>query len=92
MKVNTGKMYTDSLGKENRSSQMNDLIDIGIFAADSKNNDGRKQANPLYLKKYRFTSGDHIVYVIVQGKPAWLGIDPYNKLIDQIRDDNIKIF
>jgi len=92
MKVNTGKVYTDSSGKDHPATQMDDFIDIGIFAANSKNSEGKIIINPLYLKKHRFTPGDHTIDIIVKGKPAWAGIDPYNKLIDRNLDDNIKSF
>ena len=69
---------------------MNDYIDIGIFGANMKDKDGRTVANPLYLKKYKFTYGPHSVSVIVKGKPLNAAIDPYGKLIDRQPNDNIK--
>jgi hypothetical protein len=62
----------------------------GIFAADSKNKEGRSQVNPLYLKKYKLNYGEHTITVIVKGKPVRLGIDPYSKLIDRNPNDNVK--
>jgi len=91
LKVSTRKMYADSAGNEKPAAKMNDYIDIGVFAADSKDKDGRTQTNPLYLKKYKLTAGVHNITVIVKGKPpVRAGIDPYVKLIDRIPDDNVK--
>lgn len=90
LKVSTRKMYADSAGNEKPALKMNDYIDIGVFAADSKNKEGRTQINPIILQKYKLTAGVHNISLIVKGKPAKAGIDPYVKLIDRIPDDNIK--
>lgn len=90
LKVSTRKMYADSAGNEKPALKMNDYIDIGVFAADSKNKDGSLKTNPLYLKKYKLTAGEHTYELIVKGKPIRAGIDPYVKLIDRIPDDNVK--
>jgi hypothetical protein len=90
MTVSTRKMYADSAGNEKPALKMNDYIDIGVFAADSKDKDGRTLTVPLYLKKYKLTAGVHNISVIVKGTPVKAGIDPYVKLIDRIPDDNVK--
>ena len=45
---------------------------------------------PLYLKKQWLAPGVHKLEFVVKGKPAKAGIDPYNKLIDRVSDDNVK--
>lgn len=90
LKISTQKMYADSKGNEKPDPKMNDYIDIGVFAADTKDKEGREITNPIYLKKYKFTPGEHTVTIIVKGEPVKGGIDPYIKLIDRIPDDNIK--
>ncbi|MCF0056252.1 M1 family aminopeptidase [Dyadobacter sp. CY356] len=85
---NTKKLYADSAGKET-VAPMNDYVDIGIFAAESKNKSGQKQINPLFIKKYKLKPGNQTVTIRVKGKPVKAGIDPYNKLIDRIPDDNL---
>lgn len=82
------KVYADSSGKETPAA-MHDYIDVGVFAAETRDQDGRKQVNPLYLKKHQLKEGAHTVTVRVKGKPVKAGIDPYNKLIDRIPDDNL---
>ena len=62
---------------------LNDYIDIGVFT-------GKKdEEKPLYLKKERLTQATQTFEIIVDQMPTRAGIDPYNKLIDRIPDDNI---
>ncbi len=79
LKVDVAKVYINDKGNDVPAKQMNDYIDIGIFAADSKNKEGRSQVNPVYLKKYRFNYGAHTLSVIVKGQVV--GVD-HCKLID----------
>ncbi|MDB5133571.1 MAG: family transporter protein [Mucilaginibacter sp.] len=88
--VNVGKVWIDNKGNDVPAKNMNDYIDIGVFAANSNNKQGRSKVNPLYLKKYKLTAGQHIISVIVKGKPVSVGIDPYAKLIDRMPNDNMK--
>ena len=90
IKVDVGKVWIDDKGNDVVAKTMNDYMDIGIFAADTKNKEGRSQVNPLYLCKHKFTAGEHIMNIIVKGKPVRVGIDPYAKLIDRQPNDNLK--
>jgi aminopeptidase N len=87
LQINTAKFYADSAGKES-IAKMNDYIDIGIFGEETKDKNGRKQTNPLFLQKYKLPEGAKTITIKVKGKPVKAGIDPYNKLIDRIPDDN----
>lgn len=86
--ISSAKVYADSVGNEKPASVMNDYIDIGVFAAKSKDKQGHSKTNPLYLQKHRLTAGEHTIKIHVKGKPEKAGIDPYNKLIDRVSDDN----
>ncbi|MFI5154246.1 MAG: ABC transporter permease subunit [Chitinophagales bacterium] len=86
------KSYADSSGNEKDAGPMNDYIDIGVFAANTKSKDGRSIVNPLYFQKHKFSAGNYTIDIIVNGKPASAGIDPYCKLIDQNQGDNIVNF
>jgi ABC-2 type transport system permease protein len=44
----------------------------------------------LYLAKHRFTGKDTTLELVVDEAPFDAGIDPYNKLIDRVSDDNRK--
>ena len=62
---------------------LNDYIDIGVFS-------GKKdQEKPLYLQKQKLTGEHQTFTVVVDQAPTRAGIDPYNKLIDRIADDNV---
>lgn len=88
LKVKARKMYADEKGNESEAPDTNDLIDIGIFAEDKVEDNGKKLTQPLYLKKHRLGNGEHTIVLTVQGKPVRAGIDPYNKLIDRVPEDN----
>jgi hypothetical protein len=92
IKIDVSKVWIDDKGNDVVAKSMNDYMDIGIFSADSKDKTGRKQTNPLYMHKYKFSEGPHTLQIIVRGKPVRVGIDPYAKLIDRIPADNIKDF
>jgi len=87
--VSVAKTYTDGSGHDADANQINDLIDIGIFAATNRDKGGGAKTSPLYLKKYRLTRGEHSFDIIVKGRPLSAGIDPYNRLIDRRPEDNI---
>ena len=78
------KTRADSTGHE-IEVPMNDLVDIGVFAAGGEQ--GSDQ--PLYLKRHRIRSGRQTITITVARKPARAGVDPYDKLIDRNRDDNV---
>ncbi len=88
--VQMKKIYYDGLGGEKGTGSGQDLIDIGIFAEDGKNELGMKKKIPMYLKKHWLTPGEHKLEFVIDGKPEKAGIDPYNKLIDRVPDDNLK--
>jgi hypothetical protein len=92
LNVNVNKTWQDEKGREVQAKEMADYIDIGIFGAATVNKSGRWQTHPLYLQKYKFGAGSHVITVIVHGKPQWAGIDPYGKLIDVRPADNSKSF
>jgi hypothetical protein len=87
--VQSKKLYYDKQGKEISTGKGRDYIDIGIFAEEGKNTKGMKKKVPLYLKKHWLTPGEHTLEFTVKGEPKKAGIDPYNKLIDRISDDNV---
>jgi hypothetical protein len=87
----TSKTYVDEKGDEKPAGKMNDYIDIAVFGDNTVNKQGRVEMNPLYQQKYRLGMGTHTISVVVTGKPASVGIDPYLKLIDKIAGDNMKI-
>jgi len=76
---NSKKIRSDENGQESETA-MNDILDIGVFDKDG---------NILYLKKHLVKSGENTFEVIVDKIPFKGGIDPINKLIDKVSDDNL---
>lgn len=73
-----------SNGNGNESPMpLNDYIEIGVFKGP------KDEEQPLYLQKKRLTQEQNTFEIIVDEKPTRAGIDPYNKLIDRIADDNM---
>jgi ABC-2 type transport system permease protein len=76
------KVKSDGSGNET-SMPLNDYIEIGIFKGE------KDHETPLYLKKEKITQEKNTFEIIVDEKPTRAGIDPYNKLVDRIADDNM---
>lgn len=86
--IDVNKVYADSSGAESKAP-MDDYLNIGIFAEETTNAEGRRLTQPLYLHKHKLTAGKHTLQLRVKGKPVKAGVDPYNILIDRIPDDNV---
>ena len=79
--VQAKKFKSDGSGNET-PMPLADYIDIGVFS-------GKKDhEKPLYLKKEKITQEKNTFEIIVDELPTRAGIDPINKLIDRIPDDN----
>jgi ABC-type transport system involved in multi-copper enzyme maturation permease subunit len=80
--VQARKVQADGNGAES-PLPLDDFIEIGVFS-------GVKDfEQPLYLHREKMTK-EHATYTVtVDRKPTRAGIDPYNKLIDRIADDNM---
>ncbi len=82
LNVQARKVQSDGNGVES-AMPLADYIDIGVFT-------GKKdEEKPLYLKKEKLTAEHQTFTIIVDQQPTRAGIDPYNKLIDRIADDNM---
>lgn len=79
--VQARKVKADGSGKESPMS-IDDYIDIGVFS-------GKKDhETELYLKREKISQEKQTFEIFVDKLPTRAGIDPYNKLIDRISDDN----
>ncbi|HKD09138.1 MAG TPA: hypothetical protein VKB79_24760, partial [Bryobacteraceae bacterium] len=80
--VEARKVQSDGNGAES-PMPLNDYIDIGVVAGS------KKDEKLLYMKREKFNSTDRRTFtILVDREPSRAGIDPYNKLIDRISDDN----
>ncbi|HZP64980.1 MAG TPA: hypothetical protein VFB32_01610, partial [Rudaea sp.] len=84
-KIHAAKVYVDGVGKET-PAKVDIPIDIGVFARAPN---GQEADQPvLLLEKRDVPDGDSTMTVTVDGEPYEVGIDPYNKLVDRVSDDN----
>ncbi len=83
--VDAQKLRADGKGSES-PVPLHDWMDVGVFAKAAP---GQDMGKPLFLEK-RLVTQPHATFTLdVTGLPAKAGIDPYNKLIDRVPDDNI---
>ena len=78
------KMRADGQGNETEVP-MDDLVEIGVFASGV----GDDLGEPLHLERHRIRSGEQTIRITVAREPARAGIDPWRKLIDRQRADNV---
>ncbi|MDY8137133.1 ABC transporter permease/M1 family aminopeptidase [Aquimarina sp. 2201CG5-10] len=88
--VDSKKIYYDDKGKEERTDDKTNYIEIGLFGEDIVDDQEVPLKNPFYLERKWLKSGENTFTVITDKKPVKAGIDPYNKLIDRNSDDNLK--
>ena len=82
LSVQARKVQADGNGVESPMA-LADYIDIGVFS-------GKKdEEKPLYMKREKLTQEHQTFTIVVDREPTRAGIDPYNKLIDRIADDNM---
>jgi ABC-type transport system involved in multi-copper enzyme maturation permease subunit len=82
LEVEARKVQVDGDGVET-PMPLSDYIEIGVFS-------GKKDyEKPLYLHLEKMTQQHATYTVVVDSRPTRAGIDPYNKLIDRIADDNM---
>ena len=85
LKVHAAKIHVDGLGKET-PAKLDEPLDIGVFAKAAS---GKEQDEKvLYLGKQAVADGDSTITVTVDSEPYEAGIDPFNKLVDRVSDDN----
>jgi hypothetical protein len=83
--VDASKARADSIGNKT-PVEMDDLVEVGVFAGTSTKS---APGEVLYLKQHRIHSGKQAIVITVPRQPARAGIDPYRKLIDHDRNDNV---
>lgn len=89
IEVESTKNYFDGNGKLLETGDKANLLEIAIFDNDVKNEQGMTVKLPLVLEKVWAKSGKSTFTYITYKLPVKAGIDPYNKMIDRIPDDNL---
>ena len=86
--VTASKLEADGEGRESEIA-LDMPIDIGVFTQRPDADDFTPEA-VLHLAKHRVVSGSNRFEIKVDQRPSAVGIDPYHKLIDRVKDDNFK--
>jgi ABC-2 type transport system permease protein len=87
IEVEAHKFYADGKGVETEAA-LDEPFDIGVFTAEP-GKPGFTAASVLSMARQPIQSGKQTITVTVAQRPAWAGIDPYNKRIDRNSDDNL---
>lgn len=90
IEVASAKEYFDGNGKLLATGNKPNLLEIAVFDNDAKNKQGMTVKSPLLIEKIWIKPGKSTFTYITKKLPVKAGIDPYNKMIDRIPDDNIK--
>jgi ABC-2 type transport system permease protein len=85
--VDARKLYADGKGVESEAP-LNELFDIGVFTAEP-GTPGFTAGSVLHMERQLIHTGQQTVTIVVDQRPAYAGVDPYNKRIDRNSDDNL---
>jgi hypothetical protein len=85
--VNAAKAHADGQGKET-AAPLDDVIDIGLFTQRPGQGAFSKK-DVLFMERRPVKSGDQPIRIVTRQKPAFAGVDPYNKYVDRNSDDNV---
>jgi len=85
---NAEKFYADGLG-EQTAADIQIPIDFGVFSLSPADEDFSAES-VLYLQKHELSTVNPVITLTVDSQPTYVGIDPYNKLIDRNSDDNLQ--
>lgn len=85
--VAAAKVEADGKGAEH-AEPFTLPIDIGLFTAEPGKKDFT-DADVIHLAKQPIHDGEQTIELVVDHKPTFVGIDPYNKLIDRNSEDNV---
>ena len=81
------KLYADGKGRETEAP-LDEPFDVGVFSAEP-GRPGYTAASVLAFERQRVHSGTQTVKLVVASRPAFVGVDPYNKRIDRNSEDNL---
>ena len=88
LKIAARKLYADGKGAETRAPLGSETFDVGVFTAEP-GKPGFTRASVQSFTVQALKDGEQSLTVTVDGKPAFAGIDPYNKRIDRNSGDNV---
>lgn len=85
--VDAKKLYADGQGRETEAP-LDEPFDVGVFTAEPGRR-GYSAQSVLALERQPVKSGRQTVTLTVAKKPAFAGVDPFNKRIDRNSGDNL---
>ena len=88
LRVSARKLYADGKGDETPSSLGAETFDIGVFTSEP-GKPGFTRASVQGFAVRTLKDGEQVLTLTVAGKPAFAGVDPYNKRIDRNSGDNV---
>ncbi|MGF1461776.1 MAG: M1 family aminopeptidase [Maricaulaceae bacterium] len=89
MRVFARKLEADGQGEETEIALDNLPVDVGVFSTNLENvNSGTDHI--LAFEKRPLDASNFVVEFVVDERPSHAGVDPYNKVIDRITNDNLK--
>lgn len=89
LEVESAKNYFNGNGRLLTKGDLPNIIEIAIFDNDTQNDLGMTIKKPIILEKRWVKPGTSTFTFKTDKLPIKAGIDPYNKLIDRIPDDNV---
>lgn len=89
LNVESSKNYFDGNGKLLKEGDSPNLLEIAVFDNDIENSQGMTIKAPLVIERVWVEPGKSTYTFITDKLPIRAGIDPYNKMIDRIPDDNL---
>ena len=87
LEVEAHKRYADGKGVETEAP-LDEPFDVGVFTAEP-GKPGFAAGSVLAMQRMAIKTGKQTVTVVVDQRPTWAGVDPYNKRIDRNSDDNL---
>jgi ABC-2 type transport system permease protein len=87
LEVEARKLYADGKGQETEAP-LDEPVDIGVFSAEP-GKEGFGADAVLHFERLPVHSGKQSIKQVVDKVPAFAGVDPYNKRIDRISEDNL---
>jgi len=87
MTVKGRKVYADGKGKET-DAPMAELVDVGLFTA-MPGDKGFDRSKVILFEKRPIKTGMQTLTFTVDKAPRYVGVDPYNFMIDRNSDDNL---
>jgi aminopeptidase N len=88
LKVTARKLYADGKGRETAAPLGDETFDVGVFTAEP-GKPGFTRASVQDFAARTLKDGTQVITLTVRDKPAFAGVDPYNKRIDRNSGDNV---